>query len=317
MATAYTDTACQVAFIQDRTDAAASAVDDASGEDARLINSLYTEGVVGADDWKVAEQAAGADMTVDVGSGVADTDMAFVVGVNSGQGSYLVRMEAALVDVTINAADASNPRIDEIYLVLLDDGYDSTTFGLPRIGYRDGTPAPSPSAPGPDGAWDAFLLLATIAVAANETEITDAEITDERVFTLPVIIDGPQIGSDSETATDSTLDTTFEDGATVAFTMPANWNTYQMVAWGTAQLAANGGTSPVGEVRIGIGGDFGDAQKGGATIADGVGTTTTPVANHERTGLTGDVTVVVQYRETTASLFKEGSTVNFIAVRTS
>ena len=92
----------------------------------------------------------------------------------------MVRLEGATQTVTLNAADGSLARKDEIYLVVLDDAYDSTTLALPRFAYRDGTPAASPTAPGPDGAWDSYVLLATIDVPAAASDILACTITDER-----------------------------------------------------------------------------------------------------------------------------------------
>jgi hypothetical protein len=147
-----------------------------SGEDARVLLDLYAEGVVSG--LAVSERGAGANMSVDVSVGSA-----IVEGANTDQGKYLAKIAGATsFNVPLDAADVSNPRIDELYVVVQDDGYDSSGNVVPRLAVRDGTPASSPSAPGPDGAWDAYLLLATVAVAANETQIEDADITDDRVF---------------------------------------------------------------------------------------------------------------------------------------
>jgi hypothetical protein len=120
-------------------------------------------------------------MNVIVGSGAAKADYYVVAGNIAGQGNYMVRLEAATVTVTLNAADGSLARKDEIYLVVLDDAYDSTTLALPRLAYRDGTPAASPTAPGPDAAWDAYVLIATIDVPAAASDILACTITDERL----------------------------------------------------------------------------------------------------------------------------------------
>lgn len=185
MATTYHDPTKWLAWaLQARTDDAEQAVDDASGEDARTLLDFYTQGVVSG--LEVSERGAGANMSVDVTVGSA-----VVEGVNVDQGKYLAKLAGATAfNVAIGAADVSNPRIDEVYLVVLDDGYDSTDFVLPRLAVRDGTPAGSPSAPGPDGAWDAYLLLATIQVAASENAIETGHIADERDFTELAIASG-------------------------------------------------------------------------------------------------------------------------------
>jgi hypothetical protein len=148
-----------------------------SGEDARVVLEMFTEGVISG--LAVSERGAGANISVDVSVGSA-----IVEGANTDQGKYLAKIAGATsFNVPLDAADVSNPRIDEVYVVVQDDGYDSSGNVVPRLAVRDGTPASSPSAPGPDGAWDAYLLLASIAIAANETQIEDADITDERVTT--------------------------------------------------------------------------------------------------------------------------------------
>lgn len=182
-------------FLAARTDAAGSAVDDAGGEDLRsILDAFFTEGVVTpATGFQVVEDSP-TGMTVVIGSGSAKSDHALIDGDVAGQGAYLVRMEDATVDLTVPAADLSNPRIDEVYLVVQDNAYDSSSRVLPRIAYRDGTPASSPSAPGPDAAWDAYLLVATISVGAGVTEITDSDITDERVGAKVVLANGSTVG---------------------------------------------------------------------------------------------------------------------------
>ena len=184
MATTYTDPAGGFAAfaLQARTDTAGGAVTDLSGEDLRLVSSLFSAGVIQGDSFKVQERGAGANMSVDVGSGSAEADLAVVAGTVAGQGNYLARLGDSVTNVTVPAADLSNPRVDEVYLVVQDNAYDSSTRVVVRLAYRDGTPAGSPVAPGPDASWDAYLLLATIDVAASATSIVDADITDGRVY---------------------------------------------------------------------------------------------------------------------------------------
>lgn len=170
--------------LQSRTDAAGAAVDDADGEDLRtVLDAFYTEGIVTpAAAFQVTEDSP-TGMTVLIGSGSAKSDHCLIDGDIAGQGAYLARMEDATVTLTVPAADSSNPRIDEVYLVVQDNAYDSSSRVLPRIAYRDGTAGTSPSAPGPDAAWEAFMLVATINVGAGVTEITNSDITDERPLT--------------------------------------------------------------------------------------------------------------------------------------
>jgi hypothetical protein len=171
-------------------------------------------------------------MSVDVGSGTAESDLAVLAGTESGQGNYVVRLGDGVTNVPLDASDVSNPRIDEIYVVVQDHQYDSSNRVLPRIGYRKGDAAASPSAPGPDGAWTAYLLVATVAVGAGETTIEDADITDERVGAA--VQSAGEVDLDTLTNTGTTITiTATSTEATVfsgTYTPPAHWGTYELKA---------------------------------------------------------------------------------------
>lgn len=78
-------------------------------------------------------------------------------------------------DLTLDAADTDNPRIDRIVLRL------STTNRNITLNVLKGTPAASPEAPDLTRTSTVYeLCLASIAVAANATEIATADITDTR-----------------------------------------------------------------------------------------------------------------------------------------
>lgn len=250
MATVYTDTATQAYALQARTDAAGAAVDDVTGEDLRLVAQLFEPGVVmsPADSWQVKQRAAGANMSVDVGSGDPDTDLAVVAGIEAGQGNYLIRRAAATVNVTVPAANLSNPRIDQVFLVVQDNAYDASARVLPRIAYRDGTPAGSPVAPGPDAAWRAYLLLAEILIPAGDTAITDSQITDQRAAatlaaealgdhaathatdgadSLAGLLDGfVEFGAISDSPGTAISESAYSTTLTQPFVKPASWNSY-------------------------------------------------------------------------------------------
>jgi len=179
MATTYTDATMGARAIGARTDSAGTPVTDVSAEEDRYSQMHDGQGKLAADSLVPAAGAA-ATMNVVLGSGSAKADFYVVAGTIPGQGNYLVRLAGANQTVTLNAADGSLPRKDEIYLVVLDNAYDSTGLALPRFAYRDGTPAASPSAPGPDPSWDAYVKLATIDVPAAAADILACTITDER-----------------------------------------------------------------------------------------------------------------------------------------
>lgn len=195
--TTTTDTTMSVAAVGSRTDSSGSAATDFTAEEARLPNIFWEQGYIEpANAFKVQAQAS-PDMTVKVGSGTSKVDHYLVEGTASGQGNYLVRLDVSSVNVTIGAADASQPRTDEIYLYVADNAYDASSRVLPRLGYRKGDLGGA--APGPDSNWDAYVLLATVDVAAGVTTITNSDITDERAeATSKLGISGWPIGASRE-----------------------------------------------------------------------------------------------------------------------
>mgnify|MGYP001578073977 CR=1 FL=1 len=89
--------------------------------------------------------------------------------------SNRVLFAVAAADVTITAADATNPRIDLIVI---------NSAGAKAV--RAGTPA---AAPKPPARTANDVVIGAVYVAANDTAIGTTEITDMRVFPhLPVII---------------------------------------------------------------------------------------------------------------------------------
>src|SRR5690606_2529186 len=184
MATTYHDPDGRVAayVLQGRTDGSGVEAEGehVDGQDLRLLSQFLTAGVKDAAAFQVRERQAGATMSVDVGSGTVG-DVAVLAGADPLQGNYIVGWPEAVTNVPIGAADLSNQRIDEIYLVVQDHTYDHNGANIvPRLAVRDGTPSSSPTPPGPDPSWKAYLLLATVNVAAGVTEIEDGDITDER-----------------------------------------------------------------------------------------------------------------------------------------
>lgn len=176
--TTYTNTTFAVAAIGARTDSSGVAVADYTAEETRLLATILSEGYVSPASAFLVDAQTVPNMTVKVGSGTAKTDIYVVAGETAGQGNYLVRLDASSVNVTVPAADASQARTDEVYLVVRDNTYDASSRGLPQIGYRKGDAGGS--APGPDASWEASVLLATITVGAAVSTITSGNITDER-----------------------------------------------------------------------------------------------------------------------------------------
>lgn len=182
--TTYTDTATGVRAIGARTSSTGGAVSDVTAEEDRLAHAFHVEGAVTTNAFKVAAQTV-PNMTVKVGSGTAKADVYVVDGDATGQGKYMVRLDAASQDVTVSASEPAATRTDEIYLVVLDSPYDANTLGtasaplaIPRLAYRKGDAGGAN--PGPDALWKAYALLARITVGAAVTTITNANITDTR-----------------------------------------------------------------------------------------------------------------------------------------
>lgn len=176
--TTFYDAAFAIRGIANRTDPAGTAVTDLSAEEDRLSESLLTAGVVAPDDAFLVRPVAGA-MQVTVGSGSARVDEAVVAGTQAGQTPYRVRLNDVDVTVDVDPADASQERIDSIWLYVADASYDGGTLSLPRIAYRPGTPGGA--APGPEAGWTAYLRLADVTVPAAATNV-DTGVADRRVF---------------------------------------------------------------------------------------------------------------------------------------
>lgn len=141
----------------------------------RMIAALTAdaEGVVGSGDLAVSEKSGTPDMSVDVAIGrwfVKGTETTF-------QGTYFLENDA-VKNITIAAADASNPRKDLI-VALIEDAADGAGPGnLGDIQVVTGTPAASPVEP---TAPPNSLELAMVDVPALDTSIENAQITDRRV----------------------------------------------------------------------------------------------------------------------------------------
>lgn len=319
MVTTYTDTATQFFAGQARTNSAGAAVDDVTGEDLRLVSSLFGGGIIPepTDAWQVRQRGAGANMSVDVGSGDADADIAVVEGTAPGQGNYVVRKETGTVNVTVPAADVSNPRIDAVYLVVQDNAYDASSRVLPRVAYRDGTPAGSPSAPGPDANWDAFLLLALVSVPAGDTAITDAQITDSRPTATTRVGAGDtntfEVDGSTEVASVN-LTTSAADVASLNLTIPADWGSWKCMAYATGRSSV--GTAAAMSLTIRIDGT--DQQEQGAMVLVTNSGESFAVGGR-RTGMTttGSRTIALRAFEATADVVVADIFLYARAVRTS
>lgn len=109
---------------------------------------------------------------------VVDSGWAAIVGTTqANMGTYVTYNDASLV-LSLNTADPTNPRID-LVCATVNDAYYTGSLNNVIIQVVAGTPAGSPVAPSlPANS----ISLATVAVGAGATAITDANITDTRVL---------------------------------------------------------------------------------------------------------------------------------------
>lgn len=97
------------------------------------------------------------------------------------QGCYYTNLEST-AQVTISAADPTNPRIDLVVVAQEDADYQGSS-NQPVLEVITGTPASSPVAP---SAPASGVVLAQVSVAANATSIVTANISDERPTARPI-----------------------------------------------------------------------------------------------------------------------------------
>ena len=150
-------------------------------ENDRLsMQAIYaTSGIIGSSSLAVTQATVPA-MAVQVatGWGVEVGDFTTNMGV------YQFYNDAA-TQLSVTTSDPSNPRIDRVVVTVNDAFYTGSSNNV-TFQVIAGTPAGSPVAPATPLM---SLSLATIAVAAGATSITNANITDTRVDTttnLPV-----------------------------------------------------------------------------------------------------------------------------------
>ena len=133
-------------------------------------------GVWDASDFKVIQRAAGANMSVDVGSGFA------LVQAPDGIGLYHEQNDAAM-NVSIAAAHATLPRIDRVVLRVNDSTDGGDADDTPLVTVLTGTATSgatldnltgAPAVPAGD------LLLGDVLVGAAVTSITTSNIRDRR-----------------------------------------------------------------------------------------------------------------------------------------
>jgi microcystin-dependent protein len=160
----------------------------------RMIQGLHgnRQGVLDPAGWKVSERAAGPAMAVDV---AASTGLARVNGVSvAEQGGYVIAPHATMITLDVPASDATNPRVDVVYLVVRDNAHDGSGATDARVVVVAGTPTAgatlSNQAGAPSAPTSSAMRLADVLVAANASSVTNGQIRTRR----PLIVPGREVG---------------------------------------------------------------------------------------------------------------------------
>ena len=143
-------------------------------ENDRLTSTGVLWATTGVADYAAmtVAQSATPGMSVTVTGGHA-----IVPGTETAQQGFYIAYNDATVTVAIAAADPAQARVDRIVITVQDSYYSGANN---QVIYQAVTGTPSGS-PVPPATPANSLSLATVAVAAGATSITNANITDTRV----------------------------------------------------------------------------------------------------------------------------------------
>jgi hypothetical protein len=177
----------KVNLIGGRTDSAGATQDDVDQEELRLATGILLrqgitpnllDGTPNLNAFRV-RQGSGADMNVKIGSGTTKVDGLVLRGTVAGQGTYLMRLDATTLTASVPATDATDPARYGVYAWIDDAAYSGTAASAyGGISCLRGTPAVSPTTPGPSAVWSAYALLWEFQLAALATAVTDAILDD-------------------------------------------------------------------------------------------------------------------------------------------
>ena len=202
-----------------------------------------TTGIIKSDSLAVTQNSP-AGMSVLVSSGWA----AIVGTTQANMGTYVGYNDASVV-LSLTTANPTNPRIDRVCLTV-NDAYYTGALNNAVLQVVAGTPAGSPVAPAlPANS----ISLATVAVGAGVTSITNANITDTRTITT-TNVPSINLGINAQTGTTyttvladngklitqtnaSAITTTIPLFSSVAYPVGAQLN---FVQYGTGQVTIQG-----------------------------------------------------------------------------
>src|SRR4051795_6181621 len=143
-----------------------------------LLDQGLQEGVVGATDLKVVQRGAGANQSVDVGTGFAWVQID--TGTRNGMGHVT---SDATANLTLTASNATNPRVDQIILRHNDSSIPTGAGNVPTLEVLTGTATAGATLDNRTGAPalpNDCLRLADILVPATSTSVVTANIRDRR-----------------------------------------------------------------------------------------------------------------------------------------
>ena len=180
-----------------RTDSAGVTQNDTDQEEARfgakfagrrqgLVENMLDD-TPNPNGWRV-RQDTGANLAVKIGSGTTQRDGYVLRGGAAGQSNYVVRLDATTVTSALTTSDPTNPTRYGVYLFVDDAAYSGdASRAYAGISLLKGTPAGSPTTPGPLAVWSAWALLWEFQLAAAAAAITDtildsASSFDRRVY---------------------------------------------------------------------------------------------------------------------------------------
>ena len=183
----------KVFAIANRTDSAAAAAVDTDWEELRM-GAKYASRRPGLlenllDDTPNPNgyrprQNTGADMNLLVGSTVTKVDGYVLRGTIAGQGSYVVRLDAATLTVSVPATDPALAQRYGVYMFIDEASYAGTGGGRAYAGISclRGTTNASPVTPAASAVWSANVLLWEFQLPAAATAITNVILDSATSF---------------------------------------------------------------------------------------------------------------------------------------
>lgn len=185
---------------------------------ARSHGGALQSGVWGDNDFKVAQRAAGANMSVDVALGFA-----WVRTVSPNKGLFHIE-NSATVNVAVTNAHATLPRIDQVILTVNDSTHGGGTGSTPTLTVMAGVPTSGAQISSVTGAnyragappfGGNAIRLADIFVGPGVSSITSSDINDRRAWARGAFALRTNTSSSSTSGTHTTLQAIPNLGATL------------------------------------------------------------------------------------------------------